>query len=103
MTMDSQNKQKLLPNKEGKTNKEIKKLLHANHKKARKRLGCGNNGEKQNIGLTPGERCLNIASPNYDDLRSEESIRELLTRLEVQKIDIACIQETQCNINHIWE
>merc|ERR1712112_255887 len=66
-------------------------------------LVCGNNREKTKLGLAPGERCLNIASLNYDDLRSNGRIQELLTRLEVQKIDIACIQETHNTILETYE
>ena len=67
-------------------------------------MACGNNPDKQNLGLAPGDRCLNIASRNYeDDLRSEERIKELLTRLEMQKIDIARIQETHNATLEIFE
>ena len=100
---ESAKQEKILLNQEGKTNNEIKTLLKINHKKARRKIVCSNNEEKQNIGLKPGGRCINIASLNYDDLRSEQRINELLTRLEIQKIDIACIQETHNTTLDVYE
>ena len=63
--------------------------------KYKKQLARCSNPEKQEISLNPGERCLNIASLNYDDLRNTERMNELLTRLEIQKSALrACKKPT---------
>ena len=76
------------------TDKQTKKKLLQKITRNLKNLLRGNNAGKKQISLKHGERCLDIASLNYDDIRSKQRIIELLVRLDMQKVDIACIQET---------
>ena len=50
-----------------------------------KKLTSWNNSEKTDIGIKHGNRCLNIASLNIDDLRTTKRYIELIQRLETQK------------------
>ena len=49
------------------------------------------------VGCITGCRMLNIASMNVDTLRTLDSIDSVITNLQSNNIEIACIQETHNN------
>ena len=58
---------------------------------------------KNKIGMGHGERCIQVASMNVDDLRTKERYADLVKRIKIQKIDVACIQETHNTEMTIYE
>ena len=57
------------------------------------------NGVTNNLGPKSGNRMINMTTTNVDTLRTMDSIDSLLTNLQTNNIDIACIQETHNNRN----
>ena len=58
-----------------------------------------NNQETTKIGCKNGHKVIHIATMNVDTLRTADSIDSLITNLQTNNIDIACIQETHNNRN----
>ena len=46
-----------------------------------------------------GERDFRIISINMDNFRNRQTMKDMEIRMNIKKIDIACIQETHNTIN----
>ena len=57
------------------------------------------NKETNNLWPTSGNRMINITTTNVDTLRTTDSIDSVITNLQPNNIDIACIQETHNSRN----